>query len=95
MHQLSLFLGLKTDDSFENLLALTNPYLATLLIGKEEYLQNMELRGERYLGKFLQVHPTLEHLEDMEKHILSLLQKLAPQYPFAQNPLQLLTVNGK
>lgn len=87
-----LFLGFAPDELFSQELKRANPYLVTLLIGKEEYLAEVVQRGNRYLGKYLFVHPTLDQLEDLEKHLMSLLHKLAPHYSFAKNPPVLVTV---
>jgi hypothetical protein len=97
MFDLKLFLGFLPDEAFQGQLLQTNPYLTALFIGKEEYLQEINHQGKRYLGKHLSSFPTLDQLEDLEKHILSLLHKLAPHYPFAKNPPVLITLstNGK
>lgn len=91
MFELKLFLGVHADEVFNKELQCTNPYLISLFVGKDEYLQEMEHEGKRYLGKYLNAFPTLEQIEDVEKHVLSLLSQVAPRYPYAENPPLLLT----
>lgn len=89
---LKLFLGFSTDAAFHKELKQANPYLTSLFIGKEEYLHQVEHQGKCYLGKYLASYPTFEQLEDLEKHVLSLLNQLAPRYSFSQNPPVLVTL---
>ncbi len=97
MFDLKLFLGFAPDEVFQQELQQTNPYLISLFVGKEEYLQEISHQGKRYLGKYLPSFPTLDQLEDLEKHVVSLLNKLTPRYPFSKNPPVLVTLvsNGK
>lgn len=92
MFTLKLFLGFPADDPFKKELKKANPYLVSLLIGKEEYLQEVVLHEQQYLGKYLSAYPSINQLDDLEKHLLSLLQKLTPGYPFTQNPPKLVTI---
>ena len=94
MFDLKLFLGFCIDDIFQHELKKTNPYLISLLIGKEEYLEQISSNGKCYLGKYLAAFPTVDQLEISEKHLLSLLLKLVPQYPFPNNPPVVITLNG-
>jgi hypothetical protein len=93
MFDLKVFLGFAQNELFQKELRETNPYLTTLFIGKEEYLQEISHLGKRYLGKYLPPFPTLDQLEDLEKHLLSLLNKLAPHYPFVNTPPVLVILN--
>ena len=92
MFDLKLFLGFSTDDSFQQELKLTNPYIVSQFIGREEYLHEVTYQDKYYLGKYLSVYPTPDQLEDLERHLLSLLNKLAPHYPFSDNPPVLVTI---
>ncbi len=83
------------DDCFQRELKKANPYFVSLLIGKKEYLQTVVHHGNQYLGKFFESNPTLDQIHDTERHLLSLLQTLTPNYPFKSNPPKLVTVvNG-
>jgi hypothetical protein len=89
---LKLFLGFALDEAFQKELNKADSYFTTLFIGKEEYLQDISHQGRCYLGKYLLSYPSLDQLEDLEKHLLSLLKRLTPRYSFTQNPLVLLTL---
>ncbi len=91
MFDLKLFLGFAPDDLFESELKKANPHLISLFIGKEDYLQVLEQGGCRYLGKPLYGCPSVDQISDLEKHLLSLLQRLTPHYPFDHNPPLLIT----
>lgn len=87
-----LFLGFSCDATFESLLKEANPYLVTLFISQEIYLQEIFLEGQRYLGKYLSPLSTIEDLEMQQLHLLSLLKKLTPRYSFSNNPPRLLPI---
>lgn len=92
---LTLFLGFLPDDCFQKELQKANPYFISLMIGKKEYLQIAVHQGKQYLGKLFESNPTLDQIHDTEKHLLSLLQTLTPNYCFKSNPPQLVTlING-
>jgi len=94
MFDLKLFLGFAPDEAFQIELQRANPYFISLFIGKAEYLQEISVQGKYYLGKHLSSFPTLDQLEVLEKHLLSLLSKLTPHYLFLKNPPVLITING-
>lgn len=86
MFDLKIFLGFPRNEAFQKEIKRANPYLLSLFIGKEDYLRELDHDGLPYLGKYLPSFPTIEQLEDLEKHLVSLLHKLAPSYPFASTP---------
>jgi|GEM_PF-3749942 hypothetical protein len=95
MSGLELFLGFPMDEVFQKSLKKNNPYLVSFLIGQKDYLQEASYEGMQYLGKCVEAYPTLDQLSHMEIHLISLLKRLAPQYPFQSNPLKLLTLNER
>lgn len=90
--QPSLFLAIERDQPFEEALQSANPHLVKLLIGQKVYLEEIELKGRNYLGKHSPSQPTLDELEDLEKHLISLLNRLTPRYAFLHNRPMLLTL---
>ena len=92
MSNLKLFLGFLPDDFFQKELQKANPYFVSMMIGKKEYLQTVIHEEKQYLGKFFEVNPTLDQIQDTQKHLLSLLQTLAPHYAFKDNPPKLVTI---
>jgi hypothetical protein len=93
MFNLRLFLGLQADEAFQKALQQVNPYLISIFVGKEEYLQEILHDGKCYLGKFLSPFPSLDQLTDVERHLLSLLKQVAPRFCFSERPLVLLTIH--
>ncbi len=93
MFKLNLFLGFAGDQLFQKELNKANATLRSLLIGKKDYLEEVNCEGKSWLGKHLAEFPTLEEIEGMEKHLVSLLKKLTPNYPFSENPPRLVTLD--
>ena len=91
---LQLFLGFMTDDCFQKELKKANPYFVSLMIGHKDYLQSVTYQDKQYLGKLFESNPTLDQIHDTEKHLLSLLQTLTPNYPFHSNPPQIVTLRS-
>lgn len=89
---LKLFLGFSPDALFNKELEKSNPYLRALFVGKEEYLEEVSFQGKEYLGKYIPSYPTIEELENLEKHLLSVLKQLTPSYPFSHNAPVLITL---
>lgn len=87
---LNLFLGLTQDPLFQRELKQANSYYVNLMIGKPEYLHILHYQEKQYLGRFFESYPSLDHIQDLEKHLLSLLHILTPSYPFKDNPLKLI-----
>ena len=51
MLEVKLFLGFFPDDAFFTELKKANPYLVSLFVGKEDYLQDIVYDGKRCFGK--------------------------------------------
>lgn len=86
-----LLLGILQETSLNQHLEKSNPYLVSYFTEGKDYLQKFSVKGKSYLGKPLPSQATLEHIYAMETHILSLLKKIVPSYPFTSNPLVLLS----
>ncbi len=91
MFDLQLYLALPTDDTFERAASKTNAHLAALLTSGGDYLSKITIQERRYLGKRVPSSIPVHQLKSVESHLLSLLQKLAPEYTFSKNPLILIT----
>ncbi|MCH9609678.1 MAG: hypothetical protein S4CHLAM45_00670 [Chlamydiales bacterium] len=57
-----------------------NPRLLRLF---QDYLSEIEIEESPYIGKKMDALPTLEELDNAEAHILSLLQRIAPNHTFS------------
>ncbi|MCC5832136.1 MAG: hypothetical protein JJU12_03740 [Chlamydiales bacterium] len=91
MFDLKLFLGFAPDAEFERLASRANPHLLSLFTGGGDYLSEISYKERRYLGKPVPSSLPVSQLESVELHMLSLLKKLAPDYPFSENPPVLVT----
>ena len=86
-----LFLGFPVDDMFARQLENVPDALLNSFISEgDNYLQNIEDNGVRYLGKFSNPCTELRDLELLESNIYSLLKKIEPNYSFHHTPLVLL-----
>lgn len=86
MFDLQLFLGFPPDTAFERLVSRVNPSLLSLFLEGGDYLSEFSHKNRRYLGKPVPLSTSINQLENLEIHLLSLLRKLAPEYPFSNNP---------
>ncbi|MEZ5315363.1 MAG: hypothetical protein R3E91_04040 [Chlamydiales bacterium] len=93
MFNVQLFLGFPLDSSFEEIISKSHPQLFFFFTKGEKYLIDLVYDKQRYLGKLVPSAMTINELEDLEIHLLSLLKRLAPQYPFSQNPPMLMCIN--
>lgn len=92
MHSASLFLGFRIDEAFSEILTTIRPDLLALYIraGQGMWLQEIEYEGQRYLGKSLGDLIDMEQLSLDASNVHSFLKKIAPNYPYQQNPLVIL-----
>lgn len=95
LYQATLFLGFSIDPSFKTSLRSVNPHLVSLLTSGGDYLQKISTANQEFLGKTIPDFPNFEELESLETHLISLLKKLAPQYPFHTNPPKLFAYTSK
>jgi len=91
MFDLKLFLGIPADAEFQQALSQVNPNVLSLFMGGGDYLSEFSHNEQRYLGKPVPISPSVNQLESLEAHLLSLLRKLAPEYSFSKNPPVLVT----
>jgi hypothetical protein len=83
MFDLKLFFGIVIDQEMKAHLEEVSPFLKNALIqNNEDYLQEITFENVTYLGKNLGKFINAQNLDMVEKNIISLLQKLLPNYPF-------------
>lgn len=86
-----LFLGFPVDSDYRTGLSFVNPQLLSMYIQKNgEYLQEYFHAGTQYLGRTIPSPAQPGDLELLESHILSLLTRLVPNYPYCNSKLWLL-----
>lgn len=94
MFETELFLGFPLSESFQQALTLLPETERALFIQNKPspYLQQIESDGKLFLGKSLGASLELSALEACNSHILSLLKKLVPSFPYEHHPLLLLAL---
>lgn len=94
MFEYRLFFGFQLDDVCRSDLNKLPKAIKVLFIlnGNSDYLQEIEVRGNSYLGKFLNECTEIPSLDLIGKNVLSLLKRLLPDCPYDENSLVLLTV---
>lgn len=90
-----LFLGLPKNDLLNKHLQSAHPPLVAYLTSGGDYLEEIVFNERLFLGKKSPLPLSIEELQLLEANVLSLLKKLAPQYPYKENPFLLLTVECK
>lgn len=89
-----LFLGFPIDTSFSLSLKKVSPEIRSLFI-QEDYLQEICYKNVSYLGKQIGQKTDLTALDLTQNHILSLLRKLVPNYPYDTKNLLLFVINNQ
>ncbi len=84
MYDLKLFLGIAADVELEKALSKINPHLLSLYMSGGNYLSAVSLKEQRYFGKPAPLSSSVNQLENLETHLLSLLRKLVPEYPLSK-----------
>lgn len=93
MFERKLFLGFHVDSRYQAALLLANKQLLTYFISpNSQYLQEYFHQNQRYIGKFLASPTETGQLELVNSNIYSLLDRLVPDYPYAESPLWLFPV---
>jgi hypothetical protein len=88
MYISKLFFGLPVDSELSKQLGKINPKILSLFIQEgENYLIEVKMENQTYLGKSILNPIDLSSLELLEANIYSLLKKLLPEYPFHLNSL--------
>lgn len=95
MFETILFLGLPITDSYRNKLDLAPAPQRDLFIQEGQgspYLQEIESKGVRYLGKELTLPAEVGALDLAAAHILSLLHNLVPHVHYKESSLVLVAI---
>lgn len=96
-----LFLGFPLSDSYQLLLLELPSAERKMFIQNQDfhqdspYLQKIEYEGMEYLGKYLGSSIDMATFDLSYSHIVSLLKKLIPQFPYEQNSLFLLALSSQ
>lgn len=91
MFDTALFLGFPLSTAYQQELNRLPLVERELFIQSETspYLQQIENDGVIYLGKSLGASVDMAALDGASSHVMSLLKKLVPNFPYEQHPLVL------
>lgn len=90
METSSILVAVRIDRSFLS----KNGVDSLFTTGKPEYLTKYEVEGDIYLGKKVETPLSLEQLEGMGQHVLSLVSKIYPGETFNTDALVIFPDTG-
>jgi hypothetical protein len=89
-----LFLGLPITEHWERSIQLINPHLLRYFINGKDYLHEIQMGCEKFIGKPTEEILSLKQMEELNIHILSLLKRINPHFPISRDSLILITINS-
>jgi len=95
----ALFFGTKIDSKLREGLALSKPGDKKYFDGSsEEFLRVMEIGDdkdkERWIGKVIKAGPAVTEVEDIQRNILSILRRVAPNARIPASSVKIFVLQG-
>jgi hypothetical protein len=95
----SLFFATKIDSKLREGLALSKPGDKKYFDGSsEEFLRVLEIGDEkdkeRWIGKIIKPGPAVTEIDDIQRNILSILRRVAPNARIPQSAVKIFVVQG-
>jgi hypothetical protein len=95
----SLFFATKIDSKLREGLALSKPGDKKYFDGSsEEFLRILEIGDEkdkeRWIGKIIKPGPAVTEIDDIQRNILSILRRVAPNARIPQSAVKIFVVQG-
>lgn len=95
----SLFFATKIDSKLREGLALSKPGDKKYFDGSsEDFLRVLEIGDEkdkeRWIGKIIKPGPAVTEVDDIQRNILSILRRIAPNARIAQSAVKIFVVQG-
>jgi hypothetical protein len=95
----ALFFGTKIDSKLREGLALSKPGDKKYFDGSsEEFLRIMELgedkEKERWIGKVIKAGPAVTEVDDIQRNILSILRRVAPNARIPASAVKIFVLQG-
>jgi hypothetical protein len=95
----SLFFGTKVDSKLREGLALSKPGDKKYFDGSsEDFLRIIELGEdkdkERWIGKVIKAGPAVTEVDDIQRNILSILRRVAPNARVAASAVKIFVLHG-
>ena len=95
MFDQTLFLAVQVDSDLNKSILENDQYVVSMIFAGGDYLTKIIVNDTHYIGKPLDNCITLSVLEDVERHLVSLVKKLSPTFSLEKNQPILLTVCSK
>jgi hypothetical protein len=95
----SLFFATKIDSKLREGLALSKPGDKKYFDGSsEEFLRVLEIGDEkdkeRWIGKVIKPGPAVTEVDDIQRNVLSILRRVAPNARIAQSAVKIFVLQG-
>ena len=91
----ALFFGTKIDSKLREALSQCKPGDKKYFDGSsEEFLRIMELTDEKWLGKVIQPGPAVTEVDDIQRNIVSILRRVAPNARVAASSIKIFVLQG-
>jgi hypothetical protein len=91
----TLFFGTKIDSKLREALSQSKPGDKKYFDGSsEEFLRIMEVDEEKWLGKVIQPGPAVTEVDDIQRNIVSILRRVAPNARVAASSIKIFVLQG-
>jgi len=91
----ALFFGTKIDSKLREALSQCKPgdrkYFES---GSDEFLRILEVEDEKWLGKVIQPGPAVTEVDDIQRNIVSILRRIAPNGKVTASSIKIFTLAG-
>lgn len=91
----ALFFGTKIDSKLREALSQCKPGERKYFEGgSDEFLRIMEVEDEKWLGKVVSPGPAVTEVEDIQRNIVSILRRVAPNARVAPSSIKIFVLHG-
>ena len=90
-----LFFGTKIDSKLREALSQCKPGDRKYFEGgSDEFLRVLEFEDEKWLGKVVQPGPAVTEVDDIQRNIVSILRRVAPNARVAASSIKIFVLQG-
>lgn len=91
----ALFFGTKIDSKLREALAQCKPGERKYFEGgSDEFLRILEVGDEKWLGKVIQPGPAVTEVDDIQRNIVSILRRVAPNARVSASSIKIFVLQG-
>ncbi|MBA2342987.1 MAG: hypothetical protein H0V85_05960 [Thermoleophilaceae bacterium] len=91
----ALFFGTKIDSKLREALSQCKPGERKYFDGSsEEFLRILEVDEEKWLGKVINPGPSVTEVDDIQRNIVSILRRVAPNGRVSAQSIKIFTLQG-